>query len=218
MNDVGHSFKLSSNIMSSVDSILNGKPFAMDIGKFNDRYFVYVAAFGAFTDIPYTTSQKNKNMIGNLSYYLEGIKKLSDLKEKHVRVQYEDKIIEDKFIVGLITNSLYIGGFKNLNNEKTSLNDGLLEMLLIKMPKNLYELQTIIASLISSKINPNYMYYIQTPKLTITSESMEWTLDGEYGGVHKNVSIDNCSKAINIVCSSSVYCKETKGKSRVKLL
>jgi YegS/Rv2252/BmrU family lipid kinase len=214
MNDVGHSFKISRNIMSAVSNILTGKPFALDIGKFNDKYFVYVAAFGAFTDIPYTTSQKNKNMIGNLSYYLEGIKKLSELKDKHVKIQYEDKVIEDKFIVGLITNSLYIGGFKNVNNEKTSLNDGLLEMLLIKMPKNIYDLQTIITSLISNKMNPNFMYYIQAPKLTITSESMEWTLDGEYGGAHKNVTIEACSKAINIVCDTSVHCKEPKDKKK----
>lgn len=202
MNDVGHSFKISRNIMSAVGNILTGKPFAMDVGKFNDKYFVYVAAFGAFTDIPYTTSQKNKNMIGNLSYYLEGIKKLSELKEKHVRIQYDDKVIEDKFIVGLVTNSLYIGGFKNVNNEKTSLNDGLLEMLLIKIPKNIYDLQTIIGSLLSNKVNPNFMYYIQTTKLTVTSESMEWTLDGEYGGAHKSVVIENCNKAINIVCNT----------------
>lgn len=202
MNDVGHSFKISRNIMSAVNIILTGKPYAMDIGKFNDKYFVYVAAFGAFTDVPYMTSQKNKNLIGTLSYYLEGIKRLSELKEKHIKVQYGDKVIEDKIIVGLITNSLYIGGFKNVNNEKTSLNDGLLEMLLIKAPKNIYDLQTIIGSLLSNKINPNFMYYVQTPKLTISSEIMEWTLDGEYGGSYKYVEIENCNKAISIFCNT----------------
>lgn len=202
MNDVGHSFKISRNIMSAVDNILTGKPYAMDIGRFNDRYFIYVAAFGAFTDIPYTTSQKNKNAIGNLSYYLEGIKKLSDLKEKRVKIKYNDKVLEDKFLVGLVTNSLYIGGFKNVNYEKTSLNDGLLEALLIKMPKNIYDLQMIVSALLSYKIVPNYMYYIQAPKLEIISESMEWTLDGEYGGAHTEVIIENTNKAIQIICNS----------------
>ncbi len=202
MNDVGHSFKISRNIMSAVNNILTGKPYSMDIGKFNDKYFIYVAAFGAFTDIPYTTSQKNKNAIGHLSYYLEGIMKLSDLKEKHVKIQYEDKVIEDKFLVGLITNSLYIGGFKNPNYEKTSLNDGLLEALFIKMPKNIYDLQMIVSALLSYKIVPNFMYYIQTSKFTITSEHMEWTLDGEYGGAHTNVLIENNCKAINILCNT----------------
>ncbi len=202
MNDVGHSFKISRDIMQAVKSVLTGRPFQMDIGKMNDKYFIYVAAFGAFTDISYTTSQKNKNIIGNLAYYLEGIKKLSELKPKHVRVQYDDKVIEEDLLVGLITNSLYIGGFKNLNSDRTSLNDGLLELLLIKMPKNLVDLQMIVSSLINYKINENYMYYIQTPKLTLTSEKLEWTLDGEFGGIHDKVEIENYNKAIRIISNS----------------
>ena len=200
MNDVAHSFKISRNIKLAVQNALTGKPFAMDIGKFNEKYFVYVAAFGFFTDIPYTTSQKNKNLIGNLSYYLEGIMKLSDLKEKYVRIDYgENMMIEGKFIVGLITNSLYVGGFKNVNYKKTSLNDGLLEVLLIKMPRNIYDLQVIITSLLTYKIDPDHMYYIQTANLSIESENMEWTLDGEYGGAHTKVMIENHNKAISII-------------------
>lgn len=202
MNDVGHSFKISRNIMNAVRNVLTGKPYPMDIGRFNDKYFIYVAAFGAFTDISYTTSQKNKNVIGNLAYYLEGIKKLSELKPKYVKVEYDDKIIEEEFLIGLVTNSLYIGGFKNLNYDKTSLNDGLLEVLLVKMPKNILDLEMIVSSLINYKINENLMYYIQTPNLTVTSEKMDWTLDGEFGGNYEKVSITNCNKAIKIISSS----------------
>ena len=203
MNDVGHSFKISRNIMSAVRNVMTGKPYSMDIGKFNDKFFVYVAAFGAFTDISYTTSQKNKNMIGNLAYYLEGIKKLSELKPRLIRVQYEDKVIEEEFLIGLVTNSLYIGGFKNLNYDKTSLNDGLLELLLVKMPKNIIDLEMIVSSLINYKINESLMYYIQAASLTITSEKMEWTLDGEFGGVYEKVEISTCNKAIKIIGKSS---------------
>jgi YegS/Rv2252/BmrU family lipid kinase len=202
MNDVGHSFKISRNIMHATRVIMTGRPYSMDIGKFNDKYFIYVAAFGAFTDISYTTSQKNKNMIGNLAYYLEGIKKLSELKPRRIRVQYGDKMIEEEFLIGLVTNSLYIGGFKNLNYEKTSLNDGLFELLLVKMPKNIIELEMIVSSLINYKINESLMYYIQAPSLIISSEKMEWTLDGEYGGAYEQVEITNCNKAIKIICNS----------------
>lgn len=202
MNDVGHSFKISRNVMSAVRNILTGKPYAMDIGKFNDKYFIYVAAFGAFTDVSYTTSQKNKNVIGNLSYYLEGIKKISDLKPRHIKVEYEDKVIDEDFVIGLVTNSLYIGGFKNIYYDKTSLNDGLLEMLLVKMPKNIFDLEAIITALINYKINDNYMYYIQTSKVSVSSEKMEWTLDGEFGGAYENVIIENCNKAISIISNS----------------
>lgn len=203
MNDVAHSLKISRDIKKAVNNIATGTPYPMDIGKFADKYFIYVAAFGAFTDVPYTTSQKNKNTIGNLSYYLEGIKKISDLKAKHVRVEYDGKVIEEEFIVGLVTNSLYIGGFKNVNYDKTSLNDGIFEMILIKMPKNIFDLEAIVSSLINVKINENYMYYIQASKLSITSEMMEWTLDGEYGGTFDKVEITNCNKAIQIMCNTT---------------
>ena len=203
MNDVGHSIRISRNIMNAVKGVITGKPYSMDIGMLNDRYFIYVAAFGAFTDISYTTSQVHKNIIGNLAYYLEGIKKLSELKPKHIKVQYDDKEIEDDFLVGLITNSLYIGGFKNVNHDKTSLNDGLLELLLVKMPKNIIELEMIVSSLINYRMNESLMYYIQTSKLTIMSEKMEWTLDGEFGGVYDQVDIVNCHKAIQIITEHS---------------
>ncbi|MDD3174077.1 MAG: YegS/Rv2252/BmrU family lipid kinase [Herbinix sp.] len=202
MNDVAHSLKISREVKIAVKNILTGAPKNLDIGKFNDKYFIYVAAFGAFTDVSYTTSQKNKNTIGVLSYYLESIKKISDLKGRHVRVQYDNKVIEDDFIVGFVTNSLYIAGFKNVNYDKTSLNDGMFEILLIKMPKNVIDLQAIISSLINVKINENYMYYIQASNLTITSDSMEWSLDGEFGGLYNKVEIENCSNAIEIICHS----------------
>lgn len=205
MNDVGHSFKISRNIMNAVNGIVTGKPYPMDIGKLNDKYFIYVAAFGAFTDISYTTPQKNKNAIGNLAYYLEGIKKLSELKPKHVKIEYDGQVIEDDFLVGLVTNSLYIGGFKNLNYDKTSLNDGLLELLLIRMPKNIIDLQLIVGSLINYKINESFMIYVQTTKLTVTSEHMEWTLDGEFGGIYDKVEIENCNKAIKIISNSFIH-------------
>ncbi len=203
MNDVAHSLKISREVKNAVKNILIGSPKSLDVGRFNDKYFIYVAAFGAFTDVPYTTKQKNKNMIGILSYYLEGIKKITDLKAKHVKVIYDDnKVIEDDFIIGFVTNSLYIAGFKNVNFGKTSLDDGMFEMLLIKMPKNIFELESIISALINVKINDNFMYYIQASNLTIISDAMEWTLDGEYGGIHDKVEIENCNKAVEIICKT----------------
>lgn len=202
MNDVAHSLKISREIKNSVGNILTGIPKTMDVGKFNNKYFIYVAAFGAFTDVPYTTSQKNKNTIGNLSYYLEGIKKISELKAKHVKVCYNDRVIEDDFIIGFVTNSLYIAGFKNVNYSKTSLNDGMFEMLLIKMPKNIFDLEAIVSALLNNKMNENYIHYIQASKITVISEGLEWTLDGEYGGIYDIVEIENCNNAIEIICNA----------------
>lgn len=198
VNDVAHSLNISRNIMNAVQMIQKEEYYSVDVGKFNDRYFSYVAAFGALTDISYTTPSKNKNIMGSVAYFLEGIKKLSEVKPRHVRVSYNDVEIEEDFIVGLVTNSLYIGGFKNLLAERTSLCDGIFEVLLIKMPKNIIELETIVTALVSEKLNDTFMYYFRTSSLTIHSRTMEWTLDGEFGGNHKNVEIVNCRQAIQI--------------------
>jgi len=201
MNDVAHSLKISRNVNKAVKTIMTGSPFNLDIGHLNDRYFSYVAAFGAFTDISYATSRNNKNMIGILAYFLQGIKQISDLKTKHVKVEYDDTVIEEEFLVGIVSNSLYIGGFKNVEREKIGLNDGELEVLLIKMPKNLIETQTILGALIYGNIDSDYMYYFQTSKLKMTSEAMEWTLDGEFGGVHSIVNISICDRPLQIICN-----------------
>ena len=124
-----------------------------------------------------------------------------------MRIEYDGKVIEEDFLVGLVTNSLYIGGFKNLNYDKTSLNDGLLELLLIRMPKNIIDLQSIVSSLINYKINESFMIYVQTKKLIVTSDKMEWTLDGEFGGIYERVEIEDCNKAIKIISNSFYDCE-----------
>jgi hypothetical protein len=70
------------------------------------------------------------------------------------------------------------------------------------MPKNIIDLESIISSLINYKINDTYMYYIQTEKLSVSSDKMEWTLDGEFGGVYEQIEIENCNKAIKIINKS----------------
>ena len=70
------------------------------------------------------------------------------------------------------------------------------------MPKNIFELESIISALINVKINDNFMYYIQASNLTIISDAMEWTLDGEYGGIHDKVEIENCNNAVEIICKT----------------
>ncbi|WP_246240956.1 diacylglycerol/lipid kinase family protein [Anaerocolumna sedimenticola] len=197
-NDFALSLKLSRNILRATQIILNGYLMPIDIGKFNSKYFVYVAAFGAFTDVPYRTPQKYKNIVGYLAYLLESIKRISDLKTKHIQLKYDEKVIEDDFIIGLITNSLFIGGFKNIYNENVGLSDGMFEVLLIKMPNNIFEFQAILSSLINVEINENYMYYFQTSNLIINSDKMEWTLDGEYGGTYDHVKINNINNAVQI--------------------
>ena len=198
-NDFGGSLGLPKNMVKAAEAIAEGKNFSCDIGAFNEDIFVYIAAFGLFTDVSYETEQDMKNVLGHMAYVLEGMKRLPAIKSYPIRVSYEDKIIVDDFIFGMITNSISVGGFKNITGKNVKLDDGVFEVTLIKKPKNPVELNNIILSLLNRDIDTKSMYCFRTAELTLESaEPLAWTLDGENGGAHKSVRIKNLHQAIEI--------------------
>ena len=161
-----------------------------------------MAAFGIFTKVSYTTSQKAKNLLGHAAYILEGIKSMADLKSYHITAELDEETIEDDFILGMVTNSLSIGGFKNILPSDTALDDGMFEMVLVKMPKSLVTLNEIILSLLGEKLEENqHIYYRKTSKVIMRSEEkISWALDGEFGGEEDTVRIENRRRLLSIVC------------------
>lgn len=198
-NDFGGSLSLPKNMLKAAEMIVEGKNFPCDIGAFNEDVFVYIAAFGLFTEVSYETDQDAKNMLGHMAYLLEGMKRLSSIKSFPMRISYEDKIIVDDFIFGMITNSTSVGGFKNITGKNVKLDDGVFEVTLIKRPKNPIELNNIIVSLLNHDVDADVMYCFRTAALSLEStEPVAWTLDGENGGSHKSVSIKNIWKGMEI--------------------
>lgn len=76
---------------------------------------------------------------------LEAVKSLSDIKPIPMRVEWEDKVLEEEFAFGMVTNTLSVGGFRGLVNQSVALNDGLFEVLLIRMPRTPGDLSNIIS-------------------------------------------------------------------------
>lgn len=199
-NDFANSLHLPKTMKKAAEVVVNGNLFPCDVGAFNDDKFVYIAAFGVFTDVSYETKQEMKNMLGHTAYLLEGVKSISTIKPFHFKVMHDGETIEDDFIYGMVTNSDSVGGFKNITGKNVSLNDGLFEITLIKMPKNPIELIMIAAALLNSDINTEYMYCFKSSEISFESDQeVAWTLDGEFGGNHKEVHIKNCEKAMEII-------------------
>ena len=198
-NDFGNSLKIPKNMIKAAELIVNGNKKSFDIGSFNDYTFVYIAAFGIFTDVSYETKQSAKNVLGHIAYLLEGVKRLSSLKSFFMKITCEGEVIEDEFIFGMVTNSLSVGGFKSITGKNVTLDDGLFEVTMIKKPKNPIELNSIVAALMIEEMDTKYMYTFKAKELTIESQmQVAWTLDGEYGGEHSKVEIRNINKAIEI--------------------
>jgi len=204
-NDFGGSLGLPKNMVQAAQTIVSGRNFPCDVGSFNTDTFVYIAAFGLFTDVSYETEQEVKNVLGHMAYLLEGMKRLSAIRSFPMKVSYDDQVIEDDFIFGMITNSISVGGFKNITGKNVKLDDGVFEVTLIRRPKNPIELNNIMISLVNRDIDMGAMYCFRTDRVVLESkEPVAWTLDGENGGNHERVEIRNLHQAIEIMVNNTL--------------
>lgn len=204
MNDFATSLSIPKSMPQAAEKIVAGETAQVDIGSFNDEFFTYVAGFGAFTDVSYETPQPMKNVFGSLAYIFEvlNLKRLSSTKSYHVKITFDGYTIEDDFIYGMVCNSNSVGGIKGLTGKDVLLNDGVFEGLFIKMPKNLIELQNTVNALYNRDMSSGYLYYFKSGEITFESdEDIAWTLDGEFGGNLRNVSVKNNCRAVTIFSS-----------------
>lgn len=213
-NDFANSLHIPRNILEAADTAVNGEMFPCDVGGFNDGIFVYIAAFGIFTDVSYETKQGMKNVLGHLAYVLEGTKRLFNVPSYRIKFTHDGETVEDEFIFGMVTNSRSVGGFRSMIGKQVVFDDGLFEVTLIKKPNNPLELQEIIAALLIEQIDTKYMYTFKSGEIKFESlEEIPWTLDGEYGGTHDEVIIRNYKRELPIMVPEK-YADSLKEKAK----
>ncbi len=200
VNDFASNINIPKNMIKSAENIVNGKPFLCDIGKFNRKCFVYVAAFGAFTNVSYETPQQNKNAFGQLAYFLEGIKQLHALPSYDMRITSDEEVFEGEFMLGMVSNSNHIAGFKTMKAFRAELNDGLFEVVLVRKPKTLFELQELGTRLLTQDLNTETIKMFRTRRVKFEcKQSVSWTLDGEFGGKTEKADISVAKEAIRLI-------------------
>lgn len=200
-NDFAASLKLPKQVLQAAQTAACGTAVPIDIGRFcDDRYFVYVAGFGAFTEVSYMTPQDRKNVLGHQAYMIESVKSLASIKSYPMKVTWEDGTLEGEFIFGMVTNTTSVGGFKGLINQNVALDDGLFEVLLIRTPKTPLELSAIVSELfLTDEADSELVYKFRTSSIQVESEEeVDWVLDGEFGGSRTKVEIKNLPRCLNI--------------------
>ena len=200
VNDFATSLNIPKTIPEAVTNIIEGVPFPVDMGGFNDKYFTYVAAFGAFTKVSYETPHASKQALGRAAYLLEGVRSLSDIHPIHVTVRTEDTVIEDDVLLGMITNATSVGGFKALDDDIVKMDDGLNELILIRAPKDLVDFNNLIGALLLRDFTPEHFHILQSAYVTLEFDApVAWTLDGEYGGESTKADIININTPVRIM-------------------
>ena len=199
-NDFASNLKIPKNMILAAEKAINGNLFNCDIGNFNELNFLYVAAFGAFTDVSYNTPQQNKNYLGHLAYLLEGVKRISSLKSYELNITSDNGDYSGDFIFGMISNTNYIAGLKTDLKLKASLNDGLFEVFMIRKPTNILGVQNIISDIMTQNFSPERFLMFKTSSAKfLFKKRAAWTLDGEFGGEHTEVKISLDNEAVSIL-------------------
>ena len=202
-NDVATTLGLSRVPVEAARAILSGTPHPLDVGCMNGvDYFTYIAAFGAFTEVSYETRQESKQALGLLAYLLEGLSALPHITPTHARVEWDGGVEEDDYIFCGVTNSTSVAGMVKLDKGFVRLSDGLFEVILVKAPRGIVDMSAIALDILGQKYqNPN-VRVLHSKKICFDcDEPVKWTRDGEAGGLHQHVTLENCHQAIQILLS-----------------
>ena len=199
-NDFASSLKLPTDPVKAARMIVEGKPIQYDVGMFGDRHFSYVASFGAFTRASYATPQDIKNALGHTAYLLEGIQEISQIRKEHIRIELDDRIIEDDFLFGAVSNSTSMGGVLTLDPKQVDMRDGKFELLLIRAPRDLLEISECVQAVSKQIYNCAMMTFVSTRNLTVYADAnMPWTLDGERAEGQEQVQIRCLHQAVTLM-------------------
>ncbi len=200
-NDCAHNLRLPAGIERTAMTAAAGFPLPVDVGRLNGSPFVYVAAFGAFTEVAYDTPQELKNTFGHLAYIMAGIGQLPNLTPYHLRVEHEGGVIEDDFLYGMVCNTYSVAGVKALPKDRVVLDDGLFEVLLVRKDVKLTDITNALQALLrNAPVQTAAVVSFETANVTISCDRpIPWTIDGEYGGTYAVGRLENCHRALTVV-------------------
>lgn len=209
-NDFASSLGLPKELLEAAEVAATGEPVPLDVGRFHDRYFSYIASFGAFTRTSYATSQSLKNALGHFAYILSGIKEVASIRSRHVRFTLADgTVCEDDYIFGAISNSTSVAGILTLAPELVDMSDGLFEVLLIRKPKNAVELGDCVLALTRQDYNTPMLTLLSSSRVEIEApEDMDWTLDGEQCDGAAQCVAENLHHAVRVIVPAAVAEKQ----------
>ncbi len=201
-NDVASTLEIPKTMPAAALYVCRNAAKKHDIGLFGDRPFVYTASFGTFTKTSYATPQEAKNVLGSLAYLLTGATELFNVKGYDASFEYEGGMLEQKDVTFCgVSNSLSIGGgVIRYPDDLATLSDGKLELLVISRPKTVFDLENILRALATQDFHHDGVTLIRTPWVKITSRTpLNYTVDGENGGDHTEVTIRCLPEAINLI-------------------
>lgn len=200
MNDFSKNFDLTPSFEQTATKIVQNRTFKFDIGKINNYYFAYVAAFGAFTNVSYETQRELKENLGDIAYLLKGVSELPNLKPYHVKMKIDEQNYENDVLMGLIVNGYRVSGMDVIEKDDHLMNDGVFDLILVEWTDNLLEWIHYPIGLLKPNITAKFVKRIKAKDIEIDFDSpISWTLDGEKGEENTHFEVNNLPQALEIL-------------------
>jgi len=202
-NDIATTLGLPKNdTLSAARCLIQGTPHPFDVGGFGENaYFAYIAAFGAFTEVSYTTPQDQKKALGHLAYVLQGMALLPKLESIPTVVEYDGGRFEGRVLYGSMSNSSSVAGMIKFTDSMVQLGDGLSELVLVKDPGNMEGVGDILSAVLTQTYEESEnLLIVHTKKARFHFEKpVAWTRDGEAGGEFTDVELCNYNAPVRII-------------------
>jgi diacylglycerol kinase (ATP) len=199
-NDFARSHQIPINFKNATQKIMTGSITKIDIGAFNHRYFNYIATFGAYTAVAYQTNQTLKNWLGYPAYLVSSFKHLNSLRKYSITLTINGQTTSEDVIFLAITNSTSVGGLLRYPQDQIQLDDGYLEICILRYPTKPTEWISLTQALATGQYTHPLITLTKASTFKIVSEEViDWCLDGEYGGQAKSVDIHCLPQQIQLI-------------------
>lgn len=182
-NDVGKMYGYTNNYVKDLEMLLSGEIKNIDTCLINNRGFVYVAAFGNYVDVAYSTPRKLKKKVGKIAYFIHGFKRAKEtLKTYKLTYTVDNKTVSGDYSFIFISNSSRIGGVNNIYPD-VKLDDNKFEVAFCNLKKKTDIINALFKVVTSNKTKDiKGIEYYRTDKLSIKFDERpneSWCLDGE---------------------------------------
>ncbi|NLK00141.1 MAG: YegS/Rv2252/BmrU family lipid kinase [Clostridia bacterium] len=181
-NDFARALDIPRNLLKACKIIGERQTKKVDLGIMNGRRFINIAGGGNLTGISYQVPSVLKTHLGQIAYYAKSIEELPRLRPVRVEIRTPLLRMEEEIMLFLAANSRSVGGFEHLA-PKAAVNDGLLDLIIIKNLR-IHEFISLAAKcLVGEHIDHPKVLYAQTSEIQIRSEEqLSLNTDGEYAG------------------------------------
>ncbi|MFA9424185.1 MAG: diacylglycerol kinase family protein [Sedimentibacter sp.] len=184
VNDFAEQLKMPKTYANFASMILKQNFRTIDVGKFNNDYFINVVGGGAFTSIPHNVTAEAKTILGKYAYYFRAAVQVPEELDNSYNVKYiiDENHYEYNTLLFLIINSSSAGGFKYLC-PKAKIDDGLLDIVIFEKTNNGDMLQIFTKVFNGQHIKHPKVHYYQGINIKIIPDrDLSIDVDGDFGG------------------------------------